>query len=111
MADSNKALFLNNGETLKLKPNMRIILETNSLDTVTPAFVSRNGVIYFSENNLQWSDLYSGFIGKFTGKEQKELEAARESIGLIFEQVKGLKTVIPFAENQLMLSFLRLLKA
>lgn len=73
MADSNKALFLSNGEALKLKPNMRIILETNTLDTVTPAFVSRSGVIYFSEKNLKWTDMYSSFLGKFSGKEQKEL--------------------------------------
>jgi len=43
--DDNKTLCLSNGETIKMSPNLRIILiENNECEFLSPANVSRCGV-------------------------------------------------------------------
>mmetsp|Transcript_42572 Transcript_42572/g.65296 ORF Transcript_42572/g.65296 Transcript_42572/m.65296 type:complete len:229 (+) Transcript_42572:3180-3866(+) len=44
--DDNKKMSLPNGEQIKMSPGMCILLETNHLKNVTPATVSRCGLIY-----------------------------------------------------------------
>lgn len=48
--DDNKTLNLPWGERVKLTPDVRIVIETYAKSAVnmTPAFVSRCGVIYFT---------------------------------------------------------------
>jgi len=47
--DDNKLLTLPNGERLALPDNVRILLEVDSLETATPATVSRCGMVYYSD--------------------------------------------------------------
>jgi len=44
--DDNKKLRLDNGDVLVLGENMRILFELENCDEQSPAFVSRNGVVY-----------------------------------------------------------------
>jgi dynein heavy chain len=46
MLDDNKRMSLPNGESIKMSDGMCILLETNNLKNVTPATVSRCGLIY-----------------------------------------------------------------
>ncbi|KAG7353523.1 dynein family protein [Nitzschia inconspicua] len=50
--DDNKMLTLPSGERLTIPPNMRIILEVDSLEYATPATVSRCGMVFFNENTI-----------------------------------------------------------
>ena len=44
--DDNKRLSLPNGETVKLNSTISIIIESDSLANVTPATISRCGLMY-----------------------------------------------------------------
>ena len=44
--DDNKRMSLPNGEQIKMSPGMCILLETNHLRNVTPATISRCGLVY-----------------------------------------------------------------
>ena len=50
--DDNKMLTLPSGERLGIPPNIRIILEVDSLEYATPATVSRCGMVFFNENTV-----------------------------------------------------------
>lgn len=56
--DDNRFLSLPTGERVPLPPSVRIIIETDSLQTATPATVSRCGMIWFPERrtgfNQDW---------------------------------------------------------
>lgn len=50
--DDNKLLTLPSGERLSIPSNVRVILEVDSLSHATPATVSRCGMVWFSEDNI-----------------------------------------------------------
>jgi dynein heavy chain 1, cytosolic len=50
--DDNKLLTLPSGERMSIPPNVRIILEVDSLEYATPATVSRCGMVWFSDDNI-----------------------------------------------------------
>lgn len=50
--DDNKLLTLPSGERLGIPPNVRIVLEVDSLAHATPATVSRCGMVWFNEDNV-----------------------------------------------------------
>lgn len=59
MLDDNKLLTLPNGERLNLPPNVRIMFEVEHLRYATLATVSRCGMIWFSEDVIDTSMIYS----------------------------------------------------
>lgn len=58
--DDNRFLSLPTGERVMLPPNVRIVIETEGLQSATPATVSRCGMIWFPERstgfNKDWID-------------------------------------------------------
>ncbi|KAL3233826.1 hypothetical protein RNJ44_03866 [Nakaseomyces bracarensis] len=56
MLDDNKLLTLGSGERLKLTTNVKIICETDSVNKLTPATISRSNVIYFASSTIDNSD-------------------------------------------------------
>ena len=50
LLDENKKMSLPNGELIKVSNNVSIILEANNLKNVTPATVSRCGLIFLDKN-------------------------------------------------------------
>lgn len=60
--DDNKLLTLPNGERLNLPPNVRIVFEVESLRYATLATVSRCGMIWFSDDIVRPSMLYSRYL-------------------------------------------------
>ncbi|EPQ28904.1 uncharacterized protein PFL1_03705 [Pseudozyma flocculosa PF-1] len=60
--DDNKLLTLPNGERLNLPSNVRIMFEVESLKYATLATVSRCGMIWFSDDIVRPSMLYSRYL-------------------------------------------------
>ncbi|GAA6059654.1 hypothetical protein JCM10212_004157 [Sporobolomyces blumeae] len=60
--DDNKLLTLPNGERLNLPPNVRIMFEVESLRYATLATVSRCGMVWFSDDAVTPSMLYSNYL-------------------------------------------------
>ena len=57
--DDTKILCLSNGERIKLHENIRIIFETDTMAYVSPATVSRCGILYLEEDFLTPKDFLS----------------------------------------------------
>lgn len=60
---------MSNGETVPLKPNIRVVFECDSLEHVAPSTISRCQIIYFDEdiNPLSnWDKNLPGLIGART---------------------------------------------
>ena len=55
--DDNRMLTLANGERMPMSDTTKITFEVKDLNNVSPATVSRAGIIYVSENNLGWRPL------------------------------------------------------
>ena len=52
--DDNRMLCLSNGERIKLKANLRMLFEVNDLRVASPATVSRCGMVYLCNEDLDW---------------------------------------------------------
>lgn len=50
--DDNKILCLMNGERIHLHPDSKICFETEHLRCVSPATVSRNGIVFFDPTSI-----------------------------------------------------------
>ncbi|OLY80070.1 Cytoplasmic dynein 1 heavy chain 1 [Smittium mucronatum] len=60
--DDNRLLTLPNGERLSLPQNVRIMFEVESLKYATPATVSRCGMVWFSENVVDFKVLAERYL-------------------------------------------------
>ena len=67
--DNNNQLCLNNGETIPLQSNMRMIFETDCLTNVTPATVSRVGIVHVPSSTITWDQLFEGWVQSNQKKE------------------------------------------
>ena len=73
--DDNKILTLANGDRIPMTPNVKIMFEVETLVNASPATVSRAGIIYVSETDLDWSPTVEGWVRKQPPSQQTLLRA------------------------------------
>lgn len=73
--DDNKILTLANGDRIPMTANVKIMFEVETLVNASPATVSRSGIIYVSETDLDWSPYVEGWIRKQPGSQQAILRS------------------------------------
>lgn len=62
--DDNKLLSLPSGWRIQFGPNVNFIFETHDLSYASPATISRMGIIFFSEEDIDLQNVVSSFIEK-----------------------------------------------
>lgn len=60
--DDNKLLTLANGDRVQMTSLMKAMFECENLNNASPATVSRAGIIYVSENELDWRQLMESWL-------------------------------------------------
>lgn len=68
--DDNKILTLANGDRMPMTPNVKMMFEVETLVNASPATVSRAGIIYVSDTDLDWSPTVEGWIRKQPASQQ-----------------------------------------
>lgn len=85
--DDNRILTLANGDRIPMTSNVKIMFEVETLVNASPATVSRAGIIYVSETDLDWSPVVEAWIRKQPSSQQNLL---RE----LFERFMGTSTPV-----------------
>ena len=68
--DDNKILTLANGDRMPMTPNVKMMFEVETLVNASPATVSRAGIIYVSDTDLDWSPTVEGWIRRQPSNQQ-----------------------------------------
>lgn len=70
MLDDNKILTLANGDRIPMTSNVKIMFEVETLVNASPATVSRAGIIFVSDTDLDWSPVVEGWIRRQPNSQQ-----------------------------------------
>ncbi len=62
--DDNKILTLANGDRMPMTDNVKMMFEVETLVNASPATVSRAGIIYVSDTDLDWAPVMESWIRK-----------------------------------------------
>ncbi|EAY14826.1 Dynein heavy chain family protein [Trichomonas vaginalis G3] len=92
LLDDNKVLCLSNNERISLGAHVKMMFEVDDLSQASPATVSRCGMIYFDQSQLEWSAITNSWIQTLPEK----LQELGEFLGGLFE--KYLPPMIQFIE-------------
>ena len=68
--DDNNILTLANGDRMPMTPNVKMMFEVETLVNASPATVSRAGIIYVSDTDLDWSPTVEGWIRRQPSNQQ-----------------------------------------
>jgi len=73
--DDNKILTLASGDRIPMTENTKIMFENENLENASPATVSRCGIVYLSDTELDWAPVVEAWIRKQAPELQSSLRA------------------------------------
>ena len=93
--DDNRLLTMPSGERIRFGPNVNFIFETNDLRFASPATVSRMGMIFLSDEDMQTSCLLKAWVNKQPEAQRADLtqwldELFDKGLNWVFGRVKDL---------------------
>jgi len=84
--DDNKLLTLNNGDSIGLSSNVRLLFEIENLAVASPATVSRAGMIYLDLEELGWEPFIKMWIKQKKRNSEKETASLQELLTALVEK-------------------------
>lgn len=72
--DDNRLLSLPSGWRIQFGPNVNFVFETHDLSYASPATISRMGIIFLSEEDLDMNTYVGNFIRKLPEEQRSILE-------------------------------------
>ncbi|CCI47848.1 unnamed protein product [Albugo candida] len=73
--DDNKILTLANGDRMPMTENVKLMFEVETLVNASPATVSRAGIVFISDTDLDWAPVVEAWILKRPSTQQSILRA------------------------------------
>lgn len=74
--DDNRLLTMQNGERINFGSNVNFIFETDSLKFASPATISRMGIIYMNQEDLDIKSIINSWCKRFKSKNEKNMSVA-----------------------------------
>jgi dynein heavy chain len=71
--DDNRILTLANGDRIPMTDNVKIMFEVETLVNASPATVSRAGIVYVSETDLDWTPVTEAWVRKLPVKAHQDI--------------------------------------
>jgi dynein heavy chain len=71
--DDNKILTLANGDRMPMTDNVKMMFEVETLVNASPATVSRAGIIYVSDTDLDWGPVIESWVQKRPDLERQNI--------------------------------------
>ena len=71
--DDNKILTLANGDRMPMTDNVKIMFEVETLVNASPATVSRAGIIYVSDTDLDWAPVIEAWVRKRPDTDRQDI--------------------------------------
>lgn len=68
--DDSRMLCLSNGQRIRLRNEMRIFFEVDSLEQASPATISRCGMVFISNKALGWESIVKTWLARFVKAKQ-----------------------------------------
>lgn len=68
--DDNKILTLANGDRMPMTENVKLMFEVETLVNASPATVSRAGIVFISDTDLDWAPVVEAWIRKRPASQQ-----------------------------------------
>ncbi len=109
--DETKMLSLPSGYRINLKPDVKIVFETENLSQATPATVSRVGLVFFEADKLSWFPIARKWLDSKRHDKMWEEYIARwfdKYVYKILDEIKilNLNPLINFQENHIILNLI-----
>ena len=114
--DETKMLSLPSGYRINLKPDVKIVFETENLSQATPATVSRVGLVFFEADKLSWFPIARNWLDKKRHDKLWEECIARwfdKYVYKILDEMKNINinSLIVMHENHIILTLINIFES
>jgi len=99
LLDENKVLCLSNNERIHISPRLRILFEVDDLSAVSPATITRCGMIFYDPHEISWKAIIENWCNLLS-KKDVELSNVLKSL-----MEKYIPSILQFMANDVKMEY------